>query len=386
MSSRIFCLLLAVSLACLTNYPAMYAQTSPKDKPMVDKILADWQARFKAVNSIEYVVTGTIKYFSENKNNPDDDLPHKYEILFEVSTGKIKIKRETSKIEQNETVIWDGDFGQLFTTEERTFLPKKNCHRYFCRGSCITSFDINLLPMFAAHGLFAIGDEPSLRYENLKMREEGFDDIKILDRTTFKDRNCLLLTTNTSESLPSRKDNIWVSTKDDSALLRYQLISAQRLLYDIQIDYQTISDRSLPKSWTIEVYQAKSYFKNSFQVESIKINPLITKEDFSPSIKQFERVAYLYFPKAKESSGGYAYYCYEFDENLKPILVYKNGYYDNNKQIVFPGENFDWIPNQKSTKKGNISDWRNLSIFLLSVFLIGVMILYFWYKKRKAAF
>ncbi len=400
--TRILYLPVVVYLACLTNSQSLYAQISPKDQPIFDKILADWQSRFKTVKSIEYVIVAVDDSTSKKKSNEWNIFPKsgifaklnqydyfpkqkRYEIIFEISSGKILIKCVTSNPILNYTEMWDGKYITHISPPELN-QGKLTCDRSIRLGdspNSISPLDLDIFPVFAAHGIFALGDEVALRINNLKMRDE-FDDVRISGKATHNGKECLIINTSMHESLPSSYEECWVDPLNQSAINRFLLYSGEKPSIDIQINYQNVNDISIPESWTFLTYFEKSVLKRKYKVESFRINGEISSDVFFPPLKPKEKISYSVRPPLdSDYMISSAYFYYEIDENLKPNLFGKRGFRNQFKVEVFPEENFDWIP-KKVTPKGSKRDWILMISFVFTILLLISILV--WTSRRQNNF
>ncbi len=397
--TRIPCLLLTVYLAYLTNSKSLYAQISPKDQPVLDKILADWQARFKTVKSIEYIIVAVDDSSSKKKSNEWNIFPKtglfaklnhydyfpkqkRYEIIFDISSGKILIKCVTSNPLLNDTTMWDGKYITYIAPPElkNGGLISDRSIRLGDSWHSIPPLDTDIYPVFAAHGIFALGDEAALRINNLKMRDE-FDEVRISGKATLNGKECLILSTSMHESLPSNYEECWVDPLNQSAINRYINYVGKKPSIDIQINYQNVNDISIPESWTYLNYINKSVLTRKYKVESFRINSEISSDVFFPPLKPKEKICYTVMPPPDSD---YTIICAEFyydiDENLRPNLFGKRGFLNKYRKEFFPEENFDWIP-KKDTPKGSKRDWILMISFVFAILLLISFLV--WISRRQ---
>ncbi len=402
--TRIPCVLLTIYLVYLTNSQSLYAQISPKDQPVFDKILADWQTRFKAVKSIEYNIV-LVDHSSSKKKSDDrkilpmdededeilsklknfDNFPKekRYEIIFEIPTGKILIKRVTSNPFYNYTTMWDGKYITYISPSEPEKEELINYDRAISLGDSWHSaspIDLDILPVFAAHGIFALGDEAALRINNLKMRD-AFDDVRISGKATFNGKECLIINTSTHESLPSNYTECWVDPLKQSSVTRFIDYVRKKPGIDIQINYQNVNDISIPESWIYVNYILGSVRTTKYKVESFRINSEISSDVFFPHLKSKEKICYTIMPPLDSNyTVSSAEFYYEIDENLKPNLFGKRGFLTQSGDEVFPEENFDWIP-KKDTPKGSKRDWILMISFVFTILLLISFLV--WISRRQ---
>ncbi len=409
MSARIYCLFLAFYLAYLTNSPALYAQISPKDQPMVDKILADWQARYKTLEAIEYIIEGTGERVSKNRVLKEK---LRYEILFETSTRKLKIKHISSNLIESRTQIYDGKYVQTFLPPEYK-QGKDKMDRFITTVPFpLGTLDADVIPVFAAHGIIAIGEDPALRPFNLEMRS-SFDTLSVLGHKMFDNKDTIILSDYTADLQPGRRQEFWIDPTDRSCLLRYQEYYGGKLSSDFQIKYQKLRDSeiTLPESWVFVNYKSFIVLKNNesesgnktmivdiddikleyaittrkYRVESIRINPHLVKEDFFPAIHPKEKIEVNISPPPEKNYKNTASFRYEMDENLNPILYAKTPFKDQANKEIYPDEILDWIPKQKSlSTKATPKNWLNLFYFTSIILIVAFFLRYGLRKLYKS--
>jgi len=281
----------------------------PRD-PRLNKILADWQKRQNAVESIDYQVEGEYKVpkgaytqqravtlrskKSEVRVAPEDDLsgPMGLNLLLDFAKERFRLEKRNQSFHINKCELAQEFIIFTFNGKEiRSFMPREKNPTLspkqpeFGIVSGNVKDEIFLLeckPIFFAHGRIYT---PTEKIVPGQMRNKPDPNYLHIHGTAVQEgRSCLIVRTQTLQLGNISFEEYWVDPERDSTIVRYSSYSGDKKLscdQDLVIHYKHLPDGWFPLDWRWTFFlHGKLLDYQDMHVTKMKINPMMSDADF----------------------------------------------------------------------------------------------------------
>ena len=285
--------------------------TEPLD-PRLEKILADWQKRQNAVESIDYQVEGELKVpkgaytklravtirtkKTEIRVAPEEDMsgPVGLNLLLDFANERFRLEKRDQSFHFNsckliqDVIIYTFDGKEIKSLKPReknpTMSPKApdmgivsgNVKNFFFLMDC--------KPIFFAHGRIYT---PTEQIVPGQMRNKpDLNSLHIHGTAVHEGRSCLIVRTQTFQMGGNIGfEEYWVDLERDGTIVRYGSYSGKKLTcdQDMVIHYNMHqTDGWFPSDWRWTVFDhGKILYYRDVRVTKMKINPVMSDADFA---------------------------------------------------------------------------------------------------------
>lgn len=379
-------------LAMSGVFPANAATAVEPPDPRLEKVLADWQKRQNAVQSIVYQVDGEFKVAkgaytrlraamiptkkSEVRVAPEEDMsaPVGLNLLLDFAKERFRLEKRDQSFHFNscklvqEFIIYTFDGKEIKSFKPREKNPAKGPNEPemgIVSGNLKNEyFLLDCHPILYAHGRIYTPTEQIVPGQIRNKPDPNY--LHIHGTAVHEGRSCLIVRTQTFQLSNISFEEYWVDPERDSTIVRYGSYSGKKINcnQDIVIHYKHLSDGWLPSDWRWTVFEhGKMLYYQDMRVTKMKINPIVSDANFgleSHSGMIVEEV------KRHPSTDPFA-------EPKSDITVYRLE--ENGKRTNLPD------PYGRSGDRYNKNGSRN-SLFPWIIFTTGAMLFVLWMWGR----
>jgi hypothetical protein len=297
--------MMAVLLLAGLSLP-LEAQPAPKGAEQIAKTLSDWEARYKRLQSVRYVVSGN----AERKDRPADSKlpalrPVKYVVLLDLVRGRTRLEINRSGPDANfemyipsvSICAYNGTRLQQNIDRNATELGSKSPDVCLTTGPLnLMTLDSNIWPVLFAHGVIPTVNKPP-RPDQLPAQHAA-EEFEYRGEVRHNGSTCILLRTDPVASIPYLVDEFWIDPTKESAIARYTYFNGTNPWYRFDITYQKSENQWLPNSWIFAHSIGNELFEvTHFTVDQLELNPAVTDADFTLPISPGSIVLTQNFPE-----------------------------------------------------------------------------------------
>jgi hypothetical protein len=294
-----------VSAVAFTGGPAYGQATDPR----LEKVFADWEQRFKRVNTVSYRLEGTnftpkgalpLPIMQQPKGKATKELPVKdlnsrieRSLLLDFPTGRIRLEVNEQQFDgetgKERTPLaykytYDGIEIKSVANHSRGSQPKVGDPNVMITtgNTKMRAFDSNYWPIFQAHGVIRAHGSWLLPGEfNIKPNKELFH---IHGKIIHEGQVCLVIRT---YPVNTCYDEFWVDQKRDGAVVRHLQCDQKGPHTDADIQYQQTKGGWLPRSWTLtcRTPTGRIWSQERIKVTELQVEPEIHGADFDIPIE-----------------------------------------------------------------------------------------------------
>jgi hypothetical protein len=279
--------------------------------PRLERIFADWQNRRERIKRVRYRVSGEHvlpkgSFGDPNTGQPlgPDSPPHDISwpkivvLLLDFTTNRHRLEEEEQPYGQTHgqflpkrvsTTVFDSK--ELWTQLNRPAGVRpdpKTPDVYEVSGNMRgQAFGSDYWPLFVGHGIVPLTTLGHVLPGRLLVTPEK-DVYHIHGEGVYASRACVVLRTEAYEfGNKVGLDELWVDIGRESAILRQVAHSNDKIVTDIQIEYQDSRAGSLPQRWSItHAHTDGQVFSiERMHVDDLEIEPPVRDADFHVDVK-----------------------------------------------------------------------------------------------------
>ena len=278
--------------------------------PRLGKVLADWEKRQQAVDSIRYVVKGQ-HVIPKGSLRDDTGAPLKtpapaedvtaevnWLAVFDFPKGRHRLEvseqvfdRKSNRFHPQMGIFVSNGKGAKSAmprdrnTSEGFTPPPSHIDLVVSSGNMRgVPFQSEYMPLFFAHGLIR-----TMAEEVVPGKLRGKPDPEYLSfhgQGVHAGRPCIVIRTQTLQLANTSFDEFWTDPARDSAIVRYVMYSGKNIFNNIDIQYQQTPHGWLPERWTFTHYSGTvPTVIYRMRVESWQAAPPTSDADFDLPVK-----------------------------------------------------------------------------------------------------
>jgi len=278
----------------------------PQPDPKVAQTLADWRARQERVQSVRYTLSGAEETVSKPEVPPalkNDVVPTppgpkekslKVTLLIDITNRqfRLEVNKPTPSKNRDQWVAgqkvdaFDGQTYQTAYPRDKNDRGPDEPDISIAKGNlgAIRTVESYLFPAFAAHGIVPTVDAP-LRPDRFPAAHEP-DDFEARGTVSHAGRQCVVLRTNATGTMPNLSDEFWVDLGRQGAILRHTYWQGKNPWFRQDIEYTQTPHGWLPAKWThTSTIGGRVTTIRRLNVDSVEVNPPLRKEDFTLPIE-----------------------------------------------------------------------------------------------------
>lgn len=255
--------------------------------------LADWMQRRERTTSVQYTLEGTVTFAKGSLSGPDiegivpaEDYSYRSRLTYKLDFAKGLSRREEqyeaynhqlNKFVPRYTVnVFDGKTYSVYEPREKNVgSPGTLNADVLLEGNSDLAIEWIDLPVFLAHGVIPTPTKPTLRNLRPLIDPSKFD---LVGEAVVRGASCILLKAHDGRN----SLQYWIDAKKQSAVIRLERYTAERLSTRLDIEYKEIPWGSVPAKTTLHFFRGEhAVYKASLAVTSCLINE-------SPESSSFE--------------------------------------------------------------------------------------------------